>query len=81
MPAAYEPVDSTPILSINPNFANQSSASRYPCDEAGKGWSPSIFPDVSSDMMNVGVRVDASDDDHCLRRLRVLAHAGGVFLR
>jgi hypothetical protein len=32
-------------------------------------------------MMNVGVRVDASDDDHCLRRLRVLAHAGGVFLR
>lgn len=37
MPAAYDPVDSTPIFSISPNPASQSSASRYPRDEAGNG--------------------------------------------
>lgn len=33
------------------------------------------------DMMGVGVRIDASDHDHRLRRPRVVAHAGGVSLR
>ena len=38
MPAASTGgFDGRSIFEINPNFANQSSASRYPRDEAGKG--------------------------------------------